>query len=445
MKWIGLDVHKRVVQAAIIHADTGEVEEGIRFTCSPEELRKFGARHVGREDHLALEATTNCWAVAALLREFSDHVMVSNPQRTKLIAQSRRKCDRVDALVLAQLLAAGFLPGVWEPDAQTRQRRELTSRRAGLVQDRTAIKNRLHAVLAQRLISLDPELFSKAGREALRTLELEPHARLLLDSDLRLLDQVNKEIEALDEVLVRLVHDDEKARLLVTLPGFDFTGAVGVVAGAGDPRRFPDGEHFASYFGLVPSTKQSADTTYHGPITKQGRSHVRWIYCQAAQHLDHNQGPLGHFFRRLAKKKGRNKAVVAAARKLAVISWHLLVKNEPYRYAEPRATEAKLSRIRVRATGKRRQAGPAKGTPRSGDYGTGGRTRAIKGIDKLLADEGLPARTPAPVGEQKFLERAGLTHTVAALAAPRRINRRRTSSAGRPAARAAQEATTNCT
>ena len=163
MKTVGLDVHKRVVQAAILHDDTGEVEEGFRFDCTPEALRTFCATHLERTDRVALESTTNCWAVAAILREFTDKVLVSNPMRTKLIAQSRRKCDKVDALVLAQLLAAGFLPGVWEPDTATRERREVSSRRAALVQDRTAVKNRLHAVLAQRLVGFEGKLFGKVG------------------------------------------------------------------------------------------------------------------------------------------------------------------------------------------------------------------------------------------------------------------------------------------
>ena len=172
MKCIGLDVHKRVVQAAVLH-DTGEVEEDIRFACTPELLRAFCRKHVGAKDKVALEATTNCWAVAAIIREFTDGVIVSNPMRTKLIAQSRRKTDKVDALILAQLLSAGFLPGVWEPDAKTREKREITSRRAALVHDRTAVKNRLHAVLAQRMIVPDEKLFSKAGHQLLRTVELD--------------------------------------------------------------------------------------------------------------------------------------------------------------------------------------------------------------------------------------------------------------------------------
>jgi transposase len=421
MKCIGLDVHKRVVQAAVLH-DTGEVEEDIRFTCTPELLRAFCRKHVGAKDKVALEATTNCWAVAAIIREFTDGVIVSNPMRTKLIAQSRRKTDKVDALILAQLLSAGFLPGVWEPDAKTREKREITSRRAALVHDRTAVKNRLHAVLAQRMIVPDEKLFSKAGHQLLRTVELDVVGRQLVDSDLRQLAQVEKEIAALDDVIARLAQDDDLAKLLMTLPGFDFGGAVGVVAGAGDMRRFPDGNHFASYFGLVPSTKQSAETTYHGPITKAGRAHVRWIFCQAAMHLGGNKGPLGHFFRRLAQKKGHNKAVVATARKLAVIAWHLLVKKEPYRYAEPRIVEKKLSHLRIRTTKTKRKTS-LRGTSRPATYGSGVGTRIVKDIDTVLAAEALPPRTPAPAGEKKFLQDTGLDAVVAEYAKTRRLPR----------------------
>jgi hypothetical protein len=104
----------------------------------------------------------------------------------------------------------------------------------------------------------------------------------------------------------------------------------------------PDGDHAASYLGLAPSTKQSANQCYHGPITKRGNAHARWMLIEAAQHLDKHPGPLGHFFHRLARKKNRNVAVVAGARKLAAIGWQMLVTNEPYRYAIPRSTETFL-------------------------------------------------------------------------------------------------------
>lgn len=435
MKTLGLDVHKRFAQAAIIDGTTGEITEGLRFDCTPEAIRAFCSERIAREDQVALESTTSCWAVSAILRDYCDRVIVSNPMRTKLIAQSKKKCDRVDALTLAELLAAGYLPGVWEPDPETRQRREISSRKASLVQDRTAVKNRIHAVLAQRLISHD-DLFSKGGRKFLNEVTLDETGRLCVDSDLRLLDHVEKEIAAIEAVIVRIASADQDARLLVTLPGFDFAGAVGVIAGAGDISRFPDGDHFAAYFGLVPSNHQSADRAYHGPITKQGRSHVRWIFCQAGQHLAHNKGPLGHFFRRLAKKKGHNIAVVACARKLAVIAWHMLTKHEPYRYADPANVTAKLARIRIRATGVRRKSGNPKGSGRHPAYGSGVGSKRTKSLDQVLAGEGLPARSVPPPGETRFLKREGLEADVAALVGPKSRLRR----AGKPAVPGSNEA-----
>jgi transposase len=100
---------------------------------------------------VALEATTNCWAIASILEPLCTEVVVSNPLRTRAIAEAKIKTDRVDALVLAQLLRCDYLPRVWFPDEQTRQMRQRSSERANLSADRTRLKNRIHAVLHQRL------------------------------------------------------------------------------------------------------------------------------------------------------------------------------------------------------------------------------------------------------------------------------------------------------
>jgi len=154
--------------------------------------------------------------------------------------------------------------------------------------------------------------------------------------------------------------------------------------------------------GLVPSTHQSGNTCYHGRITKQGASRARWLLVQAAQHLDRHPGPLGHFFRRLARKKNRNVAVVATARKLAVIAYHMLRAGEPYRWAQPLPT----------ATGARRRGGSPKGKPRPTSYGSGERTRAVPSLAGVCKAEGLPApRTldDLPAGEIRVIK---LTHSL---------------------------------
>jgi transposase len=113
-----------------------------------------------------------------VLKPFVAEVVVSNPLRTKAIPEAKLKTDKVDALVLAQLLCCDFLPRVWEPPVETQQPRRQMARRAALVAGATAIKNRSHAVFHQRLIkSPGRDLFCKQGRQWLTEVELDEEGR----------------------------------------------------------------------------------------------------------------------------------------------------------------------------------------------------------------------------------------------------------------------------
>jgi transposase len=398
IRYVGLDVHKRMIQACVIDP-AGRIVHREQIGLSRHTLELFATQVLRPGDHVALEATTNCFAVADALRPHVARVVVSNPMATKAIAQAKVKTDKVDALVLAQLLRCDYLPEVWQPDEATRRLRELTGRRSALVGHRTALRNRIHAALAMRLIVAPSQLFNAGGLTWLAKQELDPQARLLVDTDLRQMESLQREIDLLDGELARRGYESEDIRLLMTLPGIDVASAEAVLAAWGDYRRFPDGDHAASYLGIVSSTHQSADQCYHGPITKRGNSQARWMLIEAAQHLDKHPGPLGHFFRRLAKKKNRNVAVVAAARKLAVIAWRMLTAREPYRYAVPPSTESKLARLRVKATGQRRKTGPPPGV--MGTAKLPGGSQTIHSLSEVCRREGLPSPQPLSAGEQR--------------------------------------------
>jgi transposase len=121
----------------------------------------------------------------------------------------------------------------------------------------------------------------------------------------------------------------------MTIPGVNYVIALGLLAALGDVSRFQDGDHAAAYLGLAPSMRQSGNHCYHGHITKAGSSQTRWLLTQSAQHALRHPGPLGAFFRRLAKRKNRNVAITAVARKLVTIAFLMLKNNEPCRYARP--------------------------------------------------------------------------------------------------------------
>lgn len=426
-RFFGLDIHKDVVQICCLDAGGKELVNR-QLPCTREDLLRWAAQHLAPDDHLALEATTNTWAVVELLRPFVARLVVSNPMKTKVIAEARVKTDRVDARVLAQLLRADFLPGVWIPDAATRRLRHLSHRRAGLSADMTAVKNRIHAHLHQRLIRVPvEELFrSEAGLAWLATVELDPDGRAAVDSDLRILRALSAEQELLDGAIRQVAYEDARARLLMTLPGVGFIAAVTLLAAWGDPSRFADADRAVSYLGLVPSTKQSAAHCYHGPITKEGSAHARWVLVQAAQAAGRHPGPLGVAFRRLCKRKNPNVAVVACARKLARIAWLMLKSGEPYRYALPDATRAKLARLR-RATGELRP------SVRRNRYATppemlaaGLHASITPPLAEVLADEGVPAPTAPddlPAGERRMLGERELDQLVRAIHAPKYVPR----------------------
>ena len=424
MPFAALDLHKKIVEAVLLDEHGAPCWRG-RFPATRPALEQFARAHLSPQHHLALEATTNTWAVVAILEPFVAEVVISNPLRTRAIAEAKIKTDRVDALVLAQLLRSDFLPRVWQPDPATRHLRQLSTERANLVADRTRLKNRIHAVLHQRL--LEPpagDLFQPASRAWLQQLELDPLGRQTLDRHLRQLAHLEQELTALTDGLAVQAHADTRTRLLMTLPGVDFPVAQTLLAALGEIDRFPSADRAAAYLGLVPSTHQSAAHCYHGPITKQGNSHARWMLVQAAQSLATHPGPLGVFFRRLQNKKNRNVAVVATARKLVTIAWHMLRQNEPYRYAQPATLAAKFSRLRVRATGQRQRAGSGKGGPRAAAYGTGRPTRAVPSLDQVYAAAQLPALPPCAPGEQRMLEHSGTASFAQQIRQPKRVPRR---------------------
>jgi transposase len=413
-RFVGVDLHKKVATFHVLSHDGTSLRSG-SFEVRLASIRGFAAEHLRPTDHLGVEVTTNTWAFVRLIRPYVAKVVVSNPVKTKAIAEANVKTDKVDARVLADLLRCNYLPTVWVPPPAVEDNRTIAARRTALVHERTSIRNRIHSVLTRRLIAPPKgDLFSGKGLTWLDHVDLDPLDRALIDADLRLLKALERESAAIDAMIVQESYDDPDVQLLMTMPGVDYTIAHALKAALADVSRFPDPDKAASYLGLVPKVKQSADKCYTGPITKAGASQVRWLLIQGAQRVGSHPGPLGAFFRKLAKRKNRNVAVVATARKMVTIGWHMLKNKEPYRYAIPRATENKLAGLRVKATGEKRQGGVPKGAKRIAKLGSGG-SRTTKPLDEVYRQQGLPARKPLSDGEKRIVRESGTEAFVASL------------------------------
>jgi transposase len=127
---IGLDVHREFAQIAVW--EDGIVRQAGQIATTPEALRAF-ADSLLPSDEVAIEATSNTHAIAKLIAPRVARVVISNPMKTRAIAEAKVKTDKVDAKILAQLLAADYLPAVWMADERTQALRRQVARRAHLV------------------------------------------------------------------------------------------------------------------------------------------------------------------------------------------------------------------------------------------------------------------------------------------------------------------------
>jgi len=422
-RFVGVDLHKEIATFHVVSHDGTSLLSG-QFLVNPDAIGEFVRAHLLPTDSLAVEVTSNTWAFVRLVRPHVAKIVVSNPMKTKAIAEANIKTDKVDALVLAQLLRCDYLPSVWVPTAAVEDSRALAARRTAMVNQRTAIRNRIHAVLARRLVKAPAGgLFTERGLAWLKAVELDPLDRALVDADLALLEALDQQSLAIDLMIVDESYADPDIQLLMTMPGIDYTTAHALKGALGDVRRFSDPDKAASYLGLVPSVKQSAGKCYHGPITKAGSSQARWLLIQGAQRVGQHPGPLGAFFRKLARRKNRNIAVVSTARKMVTIAWHMLMNKEPYRYAVPQSTEAKLAGLRVKATGAKRKTGPKKGSERI-PKASGEKSRTVPSLDEVYSREGLPGRRPRSQGEARMIHESGTKAYVASLDEPKVVPRK---------------------
>jgi len=200
---------------------------------------------------------------------------MAHPLAAKAIGAGRVKNDAVDAATLAHLLRTNLLPEAWIAPPEVRDLRRLVRMRASLVRIRSRLKCQVHAICADAGVPVPvTDLFGKKGRAQLETLALPPITAGRLAAHLRLVDDLAREIIAADREIVVAFRDDDRVRRLLPIPGVGILTAATIVAEVWDVTRFPSADHLASWAGLTPTERSSADHVRRGHISKQGS---RWL------------------------------------------------------------------------------------------------------------------------------------------------------------------------
>jgi transposase len=338
---IGMDMHRTF--AEIVFWEEGRLRHFGRIDMSRAGLEAFG-RGLESTDEIVVEATGNAMSAVRVLEPYVARVIVANPMQVKAIAHARIKTDKIDAGVLAQLQASGFLPEVWVPDAATERLRRLVARRNQVVRHRTRVKNEVHGILQAHLVPQCPhaDLFNQRGRAWLTRQVLPDDERMAIARHLREIDRLGEDLAELDADIAKDTISDPRIGRLLTITGVNLAVASGIMAAIGDIGRFKEPQKLVSYFGLNPRVRQSGlGLAQYGRISKTGRSHARAMLVEAAWAAAKAPGPLRAFFLRIRGKRGHQIAAVAVARKLTVLIWHMLTKQEDYHWLRPALVASK--------------------------------------------------------------------------------------------------------
>ena len=325
MQYVGLDVHRAFSHACVMD------EKGVVLMSEkvPNEMKAVDEfiSELEPGSKIVVEASYSWQYLYDYLEQNGFDMTPANPLQVKAIASARIKTDKIDAEMLAHLLRADLIPESYVAPQRVRDEKQVARLRSSLVNIRTEVKNKIHAILARHGINYEmSDIFGKSGMEYLQTLELPAASRFEIDQYLFLLPALDERIDGVQKQVEAMAEDNYHARLIMTIPGISHYSALMIMAEIGDITRFSPSRQLCSFAGLVPSVYRSGNTMRTGHLTKRGSSWLRWMLVQCANRAIYTNSALRKFYLTLHDKKGHKTAVIATARKMLVYI-HIMLKH----------------------------------------------------------------------------------------------------------------------
>jgi len=345
MLYLGIDVHRKQLTVSVRN-EAGEVIVRRQVSTEWPRVRAFftelaeRAKPEGGYVAMLEVCGFHDW-VLKMLTEYGcrETVVVQPTTRTK------KKTDRRDAQALSETLwvnrarlAAGQpirgLRRIQPPSAVDAENRQLTTLRARMKQVRTRTINKVHHILLKHNLHQHcptKGLATKGARAWLTALKLPELDRLEMDLLLAQWKLWNHQLEKVEAQIARRQKQSPTATLIATVPGAGAFGSLALAARMDNIERFPRPGSLANYWGLVPSVRNSGETTDRlGSITKEGSRLARFVLAQMVLHVLRRDPTMKQWYQRIKRRRGSKIARVAVMRRLATILWHMVKHQEPY-------------------------------------------------------------------------------------------------------------------
>jgi transposase len=345
MLYAGIDLHKKTITVCVVNQER-RVLLSRRMSCSmPSTIYGFFA--VLGEFEAVVEATASYEWLVRLIEPLAKRVILAHPQKLRIIAESTRKSDKVDAKLLATFLALDMIPQAHRPTPRQREHRVLVRHRCYLQRRLTSVRNKVRRILSNYNAD-HPKLFTAAGLAYLakarsQLSEADRFAVKQLVAEFRFyLGQLKSLAGQLKTFIAQApAAEAEGRKLLRSIPGVGPITTEVVLSELADPKRFRSAKCVTAYAGLVPGHRESAGKRKDLHLEKTGSKILRWVLVEAAWQVVRRTSRWRATFENLSGRIGRKKAIVAIARRLLGVMVALLKSGQPYQHAyEPKPVAA---------------------------------------------------------------------------------------------------------
>ena len=335
MRYIGADLHKKSITFCVVKIVRGKttIVERKRLNCRDTKvIADWIKSH--RPCEVVVETTIGQEWFVQLCEPLTKRTVVAHASKLRIIAESTRKTDKIDAFVLAELLAKDMLPESWIPTPRVRQHRALVRRRQKVQSRITSVKNTIRAILT-RYNSDRKDIFTRHGWEAAQEYELLAEDRWVLDDLWQELQEHRSRLRKVDRRLADFaaaapLWEREARAILLSMPGVGEVTIETVLAELGDWRRFKNGRAAVSFGGLDPAVRESDGRRHDLKLSKAGSPLLRWVMIQLAHRVKTRSVRWSSEFERLSRKTGKKKATCAIARRLLLVMYAMLRDGKAY-------------------------------------------------------------------------------------------------------------------
>ena len=321
MNFVGIDLHKKTIVLCVTNQEASVVDRRKLFCDQPDKIRAY-FKQLG-PFQAVVEATASYEWLWQLLEPLADRLVLAHPKKLRIIAESTRKSDRLDAQVLAEFLARGMIPQAYRPTPRQRAYRVLVRQRCYLQRAQAKLRVKIRRVLSHYNAERR-DLFTKAGLLYLAEVKVTPTDRLVLDQLLETWQFLRQQVRVANRHLRDFAQsaptaEAEARAALATIPGVGTVTVDVVVSEIADVRRFRSAKEVVAYAGLCPGQRSSGERRLDLGITKEGSRLLRWVLVEAAWRLVRQSPRWQRFFAAVQARRGAKKAIVAVARRLLTV------------------------------------------------------------------------------------------------------------------------------